>query len=221
MKHLKLFCGKCGLKVLAACTCGVAYVPARAAAMKAVTANPERSDRAIAKELGVDHKTIGAARKEMNGEISPVDKRIGRDGKARRLPGHSDDLTLDEIKHVPNAANIVARLMPTMKALTKEAKCHATNISPSSVGRLVYDLLNEIFENPFLAPRTKAKVCGDVARNWEIQELNKELLDAVAATSCAWTDLAVRMMEAAAAAKAAAAAGEENAPAPREMEVTT
>ena len=51
-----------------------------------VAANPEKSDRAIAKEIGVSHPTVGKARKELTGNGLPVDTRIGLDGKVRRLP---------------------------------------------------------------------------------------------------------------------------------------
>ena len=49
---------------------------------------PEKSDRQLGKEIGVDHKTIANARAkgEATGEISPVKKRIGKDGKARKQP---------------------------------------------------------------------------------------------------------------------------------------
>jgi hypothetical protein len=49
---------------------------------------PEKSDRQIGGEIGVDHKTIASARAkgETTGEISPVEKRVGKDGKARRRP---------------------------------------------------------------------------------------------------------------------------------------
>lgn len=51
------------------------------------------SQRAVAAILGVDHKTIGNWRArisdESTGEISPVEKTIGRDGKARDTSGIS------------------------------------------------------------------------------------------------------------------------------------
>jgi hypothetical protein len=55
---------------------------------KLIKAQPEKSDRQIAKEARADHKTVGAVRraKEATGEISPVDKRVGADGKARKQP---------------------------------------------------------------------------------------------------------------------------------------
>lgn len=50
--------------------------------------NPERSDRAIAEIAKVDHEKVGTARKQLEstGDIPPVGKRIGRDGKARKPP---------------------------------------------------------------------------------------------------------------------------------------
>jgi hypothetical protein len=54
-------------------------------AERAIAANPEKSDRAIAAEIGVDHKTVGAARRR-TGEQSPDQRRTGRDGKRRSLP---------------------------------------------------------------------------------------------------------------------------------------
>jgi hypothetical protein len=81
----QLRCSGCGATTDAACACGVGYVPAHEYAAKAVAANPGKSDRAIAAELGLDHKTVGKARRS-TGEKSPVEKRVGQDGKVRRLP---------------------------------------------------------------------------------------------------------------------------------------
>jgi hypothetical protein len=74
-----LRCSCCGASATAACDCGVEYVPAGKLAALAVAANPERSDRAIAAKIGVDHKTVAAARRS-GGESSPH-VRVGRDGK--------------------------------------------------------------------------------------------------------------------------------------------
>jgi hypothetical protein len=48
-------------------------------------ANPEKSDRHIGEMFKADHKTVGAVRaqQEATGEISPVEKRVGGDGKRR------------------------------------------------------------------------------------------------------------------------------------------
>jgi ParB-like chromosome segregation protein Spo0J len=55
---------------------------------KLIKAQPEKSDRQLGRMIKADHKTIGAirAQKEATGEISPVEKRVGKDGKARKLP---------------------------------------------------------------------------------------------------------------------------------------
>ena len=45
--------------------------------------NPEKSDRAIAAEIGVSDKTVGKARKR-TADQSAVAKRTGRDGKKRK-----------------------------------------------------------------------------------------------------------------------------------------
>jgi hypothetical protein len=63
---------------------------------KLVKAQPEKSDRQIAKQVKVDHKTVASvrAKQEATGEVSPVEKRVGADGKARkqpRKPAESDD----------------------------------------------------------------------------------------------------------------------------------
>jgi DNA-binding transcriptional MocR family regulator len=84
----KLECSKCGATVEAACNCGAAYVPAGARAAQAVAENPEKSDRAIAAELGVGSNTVRRARKPTAPD-GAVEKRVGRDGKARRPPQQS------------------------------------------------------------------------------------------------------------------------------------
>jgi hypothetical protein len=81
----RLICTRCGAQAHAACNCGVSYIPASARAAAAVQANPEKSDRAIAEQIGVDHKTVAKARRS-TGEKSSVEKRVGKDGKARSLP---------------------------------------------------------------------------------------------------------------------------------------
>jgi len=71
-------CSSCGAIVDAACDCGVAYVPARERAAAAVQKSPGKSNRAIAAEIGVDHKTVAKAR----GDNSPPERVTGKDGKS-------------------------------------------------------------------------------------------------------------------------------------------
>jgi hypothetical protein len=78
-------CSECGVEAAAACDCGAPYIPAGVAAAKAVTAHPEKSDRAIAAEIGVSDKTVGKARRA-TAESSAVKARVGLDGIARKQP---------------------------------------------------------------------------------------------------------------------------------------
>jgi hypothetical protein len=86
----QLKCSVCGAAADAACDCGASYSPAGARAAKAVARNPEKSDRAIAAETGASDKTVAKARRKATAEKSavaePAAKRIGKDGKARRVP---------------------------------------------------------------------------------------------------------------------------------------
>jgi hypothetical protein len=83
-----LRCDACGASAEASCECGVGYSPVKVIAARAVAANPEKSDRALAEETGVPHATISRARKRSTVSFETVDlpKRIGRDGNARRMP---------------------------------------------------------------------------------------------------------------------------------------
>jgi hypothetical protein len=53
---------------------------------KIIKAKPQASDRSIAKQVKRDHKTVAKVRKklESTGEVSPVQKRVGADGKQRK-----------------------------------------------------------------------------------------------------------------------------------------
>jgi hypothetical protein len=82
----RLICSGCGAETNATCNCGMDYKPKAARAREAVAANPEKSDRAIAKEIGVSHPTVGKARQEAIGNHLPVEHRTGLDGKIRKVP---------------------------------------------------------------------------------------------------------------------------------------
>lgn len=59
---VRLYCSDCGTETDAKCNCGKPYVPKLALAAAAIKANPEKSNRAIADEIGADEKTIRKAR---------------------------------------------------------------------------------------------------------------------------------------------------------------
>lgn len=95
---MMLECSACGAKANAECACGVEYVPAGTRAAAAIAKNPEKSDRAIAAEIGANQSTVSRrrnnttdARASVEGNQSagtqPVGtKRIGKDGRTRRVP---------------------------------------------------------------------------------------------------------------------------------------
>jgi hypothetical protein len=72
-----LACTECGAEAYASCNCHKAYKPVDLAA-KAIAANPSKSNRAIADEIGVSRETVNRARAGDTG-VSP--ERIGKDGK--------------------------------------------------------------------------------------------------------------------------------------------
>jgi hypothetical protein len=104
----QMVCTACGSEANASCNCGKPYVPKRQRAAEAIVANPQKSDRAIAADIGVDHKTVGAARRELTGEHSPVE-REGLDGKVRRLPVREEPD--DDADHEEGLRVIAARGM--------------------------------------------------------------------------------------------------------------
>jgi hypothetical protein len=87
----RMICTGCGAEANASCNCGVAYMPAGQRAAQAVAEHPEKSNRAIAAELGVDEGTVrrvrssgaefSAPERKSGGENSSPEKRIGLDGK--------------------------------------------------------------------------------------------------------------------------------------------
>lgn len=102
-----LCCVKCGAKAKPGCQCEAAYVPAHVFAAKAVRAHPEKSDRAIAKEIGIDHKTVAKARKSV-GDKSPT-RRVGADGKRYQA---TKQMTPEAANAMRARAEAVARLFP-------------------------------------------------------------------------------------------------------------
>jgi hypothetical protein len=89
MSVQRMVCTGCGSEANATCNCGLPYKPKAERAKEAIEANPGKSDRAIAKEIGVSHTAVQNARKA-TGKLLPVDEHVGLDGKTRRLPQRSE-----------------------------------------------------------------------------------------------------------------------------------
>ena len=83
----RMVCTGCGAEANASCNCGKPYVPKAVRAAEAIKANPKKSDRAIAADIGVAPNTVKAARDELRSAAQLEDApRTGLDGKTRRLP---------------------------------------------------------------------------------------------------------------------------------------
>jgi hypothetical protein len=186
---LKLFCSKCGSKADAICACGQPYITAGVAAAQGVAAYWEQSDRAIAKKIGVHYSTVREARIKLTGGNPSVDKRIGLDGKTRRLPRHDNAITPAEVVRIPAALELIEILTPSMKDLMKEGNYHVMAMSPDRVGRLAREI--QFYINESLGPITRAKACEDCALEWKIDEtkLNEDVIGAVRKAAHAWRDL--------------------------------
>lgn len=75
-----------------------------------IKAKPDESDRAIAKQVKRDHKTVAKVRKklESTGEVSPVEKRVGADGKKRPAKRKVNDEERDRKECVALYQKVVA-----------------------------------------------------------------------------------------------------------------
>lgn len=99
----EFMCSSCGVD--AGCNCGAPLVSKAERAAAAIAANPGKSDRAIASEIGSSPTTVGKARSQLssggqlndhpahgfldawNAEIDRQEEtRVGKDGKERRMP---------------------------------------------------------------------------------------------------------------------------------------
>jgi len=80
-----LACSACGAAGEANCDCGVPYMPASVRAAKAIAETPNKSDRAIAADIGVSDRTVNRARGS-TATHDAVEKRVGADGRARKQP---------------------------------------------------------------------------------------------------------------------------------------
>jgi hypothetical protein len=110
---VRMVCTGCGSEANASCNCGKAYVPKGVRAAEAIAADPNKSDRAIAAEIGVSHTTVQEARKATGNHL-PVDERTGLDGKTRKLPepalAKPADLNADAIALVNKLAQVLRRM---------------------------------------------------------------------------------------------------------------
>ena len=79
---IQLVCSKCGASGEGSCRCAAPYVPPGRRAAEAVKASPDKSNRAMAAEVGVDEVTIRRARNKSGAAFAAPRKHRGKDGKS-------------------------------------------------------------------------------------------------------------------------------------------
>jgi DNA-binding Lrp family transcriptional regulator len=83
-QEAQFLCSACGAD--RSCNCNAPAIPKGQQAIEALKANPEKSDRAIAKEIGASPTTVGKAREELSSGGQLKEPRVGLDGRARKQP---------------------------------------------------------------------------------------------------------------------------------------
>lgn len=143
MSVQRLSCSACGAEANASCDCGKPYVPARQRARQAVEANPQKSDRAIAADLGVSPDTVGRARKE-SGVRDQSPERVGRDGKVYRFPVRDDepDEATESAEHDEGLRVIAVRGFLNRATEAKEIAT-VGKLQPSDVTEAMIDAAND------------------------------------------------------------------------------
>ena len=110
-------------------------------------AKPELSDREIGRQLKADHKTIAKVRaeKEATGEVSPVGKRVGADGKARKPAAKKWRRTPEDFQRDIAAKRAAESGMPEVLATPeKSASEDAENIETESPEQIVKNFLDTV-----------------------------------------------------------------------------
>jgi hypothetical protein len=145
-QELEFSCSKCGAD--RGCDCNA---PAIKKAAAAIAANPQKSDRAIAAEIGVDHKTVGKVRRARGDDSPPeaAEVRIGRDGKsykAKKKPTAPLAPTAAPPTPAPatagNAADPASSAAERMKAYAADADAVAIGELYRKARRSVVDSLH-------------------------------------------------------------------------------
>jgi hypothetical protein len=89
---------------------------------------PGRSDRSIAADLGVDHKTVAAVRRAAHGEIPHLAERQGRDGKSYRMPERAQRRWRNTMQTTPE--DFVKAMLGSAEAVRANAERIATLPDP-------------------------------------------------------------------------------------------
>lgn len=154
----RLECSTCGATAEAACDCGAPYIPAGARAAKAIAGSPEKSDRAIAAEIGVSDTTVLRARKKATASHEAVEKRTGRDGKVRKLPQPK--------KSAPHASDPIHETCADCDTQEQHWQRSLSNLAGDAISMRAYWTREFGKWEKFETPSQLVKLAGEAARAW-------------------------------------------------------
>jgi hypothetical protein len=111
--------------------------------------DPARSDRAIGKAVGVDHKTVAAARKEVGNFPTPVSERKSKTGKIGEGQ-HKSKPAPDDLRGVPQI-NPSALVTQCHLAVEEQIKKVASRLAPTDravLSEILHGLITELLGEP-------------------------------------------------------------------------
>jgi len=132
---MMLECSACGAKANAECACGVEYVPAGTRAAAAIAKNPEKSDRAIAAEIGVSDRTINRARKTTATDVAVGTKRTGKDGRTRQVPQTKNSRRQMDMPKTDAVREAIRATVVAGKTIDRQAWAKKLSVSVATVQR--------------------------------------------------------------------------------------
>lgn len=132
-------------------------------ALAALKVNPEKSDRAIAKELGVSQPTVSRARRTIATDVSAEPaKRIGLDGKARKLPKRKAETGKGSSANSSNATRDAGNAKPTRKQAQETPETSAPPIKrpPHRPSTYTTEIANHVVER-VMQGNTIPEICAE------------------------------------------------------------
>jgi transposase len=134
---------------------------------KLLKAKPETSNRQIATQVKVDHKTVATVRKEKEatGEIPQLKERTGKDGKARKQPAKKkrrtpDDFTREVKEKLALEAGISVDQLTRSAEVIAESGMKLGNARPSSRA-----------EQKALIKAERQAIAEQMHRSWQAHKL--------------------------------------------------
>jgi ParB-like chromosome segregation protein Spo0J len=102
----------------------------KAAAARIIDSYPVWSDRMIASMSGLSHKTVAAIRARLTGEVTPLDARVGRDGRVRP-------------RNTAERREIIAALINDHPTASLREIARKSNASPETVRRVRASMVHD------------------------------------------------------------------------------